>query len=70
MPLEAGAGGLPKVVLSAPDGSATAEVYLHGATLASWVVEGEERLFVSPKAAFQPPKAVRGGVPVRCRLRF
>lgn len=53
-----------QVVLAAPDGSATASVYLHGATLASWSVGGRELLFVSPRAAFSPPKAIRGGVPV------
>ena len=45
-------------------GSASAELYLHGATLTSWKVDGEELLFVSPKAVFAPPKAIRGGVPV------
>ena len=62
MPVVAGAGGQPKVVLSTAD--ATAEVYLHGATLTSWKVGGEELIFVSPKAVFEPPKAIRGGVPV------
>ena len=68
-----GNGGLPTVLLrsSSPreEGGdhaacATATIYLHGATLASWTVDGRELLFVSPGAAFAPPKAIRGGVPV------
>ena len=53
-----------QVALAAADGSATAEIYLHGATLTSWTVDGVERLFLSPNAVFAPPKAIRGGVPV------
>ncbi|KAL4856516.1 putative glucose-6-phosphate 1-epimerase [Chlorella vulgaris] len=68
--MQAGAGGLPSVVLRAADGSATATVHQHGATLTSWAVSGaekeeeEELLFVSPLAVFAPPKAIRGGAPV------
>lgn len=59
--MQAGAGGLPTVVLRAADGSATATVHQHGATLTSWAVSGaekeeEELLFVSPLAVFAPPK--------------
>jgi hypothetical protein len=64
MPVATGNGGLPTVQLRAADGSATAELYQHGATLTSWAVGGEERIFVSPNAVFAPPKAIRGGVPV------
>lgn len=39
-------------------------MYSHGATLTGWTVGGEQLIFVSPKAVFQPPKAIRGGVPV------
>lgn len=43
----------------------TAEVFLHGAHVTSWKsASGQERLFVSKQALFQPPKAIRGGVPV------
>jgi len=43
----------------------TAEVYLHGAHLVSWKMpDAQELLFVSKKAVFAPPKAIRGGVPV------
>lgn len=59
-----GEGGLPKVVIIAADG-ARAEVYLHGAHVTSWVPAGDtERLFVSPRSAFAPDSAIRGGIPV------
>jgi len=37
---------------------------LHGATLTSWKVKGEELIFVSPKAILDGTKAIRGGIPV------
>jgi hypothetical protein len=50
----AGAGGLPKLNLSAGN-SSHAEVYLHGATVVSWRPAGdEERLFLSRAARFGP----------------
>jgi glucose-6-phosphate 1-epimerase len=65
-----GAGGLPKLRLTAPDG-ARAEVYLHGAHVTSWLPAGAsapggpaERLFLSRRAEFAPGSAIRGGVPV------
>lgn len=42
----------------------TAEVYLHGAHVTSWKVDGQEQIFVSKQAVFKPPKAIRGGIPV------
>jgi len=68
-PVVSGQGGLPKVVLAAPNG-ARAEVYLHGAHVTSWVppggpeAGGEERLFLSRTSEFRPGVAIRGGVPV------
>eukprot|EP00931_Biecheleriopsis_adriatica_P051685 TRINITY_DN30007_c0_g1_i1.p1 TRINITY_DN30007_c0_g1~~TRINITY_DN30007_c0_g1_i1.p1 ORF type:complete len:320 (+),score=62.32 TRINITY_DN30007_c0_g1_i1:137-1096(+) len=46
--------------------TATAEVYLFGATLTSWKLgnDGKERIFVSPGAIFDGKKAIRGGVPL------
>jgi glucose-6-phosphate 1-epimerase len=41
-----------------------AEVHLHGATLTSWKVDGEELTFVSRNAVFDGKKAIRGGIPV------
>lgn len=62
--IAAGNGGLEKMILSAPDG-ASAEVYLYGGQVTSWLpAGGEERLFLSKKAEFRPGTAIRGGVPV------
>ncbi|RWV87715.1 hypothetical protein BHE74_00009520 [Ensete ventricosum] len=59
-----GINGLDKVVLRETRGS-SAEVYLFGGQVTSWKNEhGEELLFVSSKAIFKPPKAVRGGIPI------
>jgi glucose-6-phosphate 1-epimerase len=56
--------GLPKLRLSHPSG-ATAQVYLHGAHVTSWVpAGGSEALFLSRAAVFDPGTAIRGGVPV------
>ncbi len=67
-----GIGGLPRLVLQAPDG-ARSEIYLHGAHVTSWVpAGGQERLYVSELAEFRPDAAIRGGIPaesfvfVRC----
>jgi glucose-6-phosphate 1-epimerase len=62
--LTSGMNGLQQAVLTAADGAA-AEVYLHGAHLTSWIpAGGEERLFLSQKALFDPESSIRGGVPV------
>lgn len=59
-----GLGGLPRLLLHTADG-AHAEIYLHGAHVASWVPAGdEERLYVSELAEFRPGAAIRGGIPV------
>src|SRR5688572_25010680 len=60
-----GAGGLPKIVVEAPDG-ARAELYLHGAHVTSWrpAGAGGERLFLSAASEFRTDAAIRGGVPV------
>ena len=58
-----GNGNLPKLNLAAADG-ARAEIYLHGAHVTAWTVDGVERLFLSPKADFLPGAAIRGGTPV------
>lgn len=59
-----GVGGLPKIVLLHPSGS-TAEVYLNGAHVTSWVpADGSEALFLSRSAEFRAGTAIRGGVPV------
>lgn len=54
---------LPKLRLVHAGG--TAEVYLHGAHVTSWIpAGGSEALFLSRAATFAPGKAIRGGVPV------
>jgi glucose-6-phosphate 1-epimerase len=59
-----GSHGLPKIMLTAPDG-AQADVYLHGGHMTAWTpAGGEERLFLSKQAEFGPGSAIRGGVPV------
>jgi glucose-6-phosphate 1-epimerase len=53
-----------KVEIVAADG-ARADAYPHGAHVTSWrPASGEERLFLSEKAVFEPGVAIRGGVPV------
>lgn len=55
---------LTKVILSSPD-HARAEIYLHGAHLASWIpARGDEQLFLSRKSEFREGAAIRGGVPI------
>ncbi len=62
--LATGPNGFPKLMLSHPAGS-SAEVYLHGAHVTSWVPLGmEESLFLSSLARFEKEQAIRGGVPV------
>ncbi|XP_015570974.1 putative glucose-6-phosphate 1-epimerase isoform X1 [Ricinus communis] len=56
--------GLDKVILREVRGF-SAEVYLYGGQVTSWKNEhGEELLFVSSKAIFKPPKAIRGGIQI------
>uniref|UniRef100_A0A146L702 glucose-6-phosphate 1-epimerase n=1 Tax=Lygus hesperus TaxID=30085 RepID=A0A146L702_LYGHE len=39
-------------------------INLHGATLTSWKVDGQEQLFVSSKAVFDGKSPIRGGIPI------
>ena len=53
-----------KLLLTHPSGS-SAEVYLNGAQVTSWVpAVGGQRLYLSERAIFEPGKAIRGGIPV------
>ena len=62
--LQDGRNGLPRLALSHPSGS-TAELYLHGAHLTSWVpAGGVEALFLSRAAEFAAGQPIRGGVPI------
>jgi glucose-6-phosphate 1-epimerase len=61
--VEAGQGGLERVVVDRSE--ASAELYLQGATLTSWRPAGhEEVLWVSAKSHFKAERPIRGGVPV------
>ncbi len=60
----AGDNNLPKVVLTHASG-ASAEVYLHGAHVTSWVTAaGEELFFISRLSEFAPHRPIRGGIPL------
>lgn len=54
----------PEIVLSAP-GNGRATIKLQGAHVTSWqAANGNEMLFISEMAKFQPGTAIRGGVPI------
>jgi glucose-6-phosphate 1-epimerase len=55
--------GLPSFLLNLPCGDSL-RVLRHGAHVVSWVVDGQERLYLSPKAVLDGQGAIRGGVPV------
>jgi len=58
-----GAGGLPRLVVDGPE--ASAEIYLQGAHVTSWVPRGEDPvLWMSARSAFTPGVPLRGGVPL------
>lgn len=46
------------------DGRNSLLVALHGGHLLSWVADGAEQLYLSPRSAFDGERAIRGGVPV------
>lgn len=59
-----GINGLEKIIVRDRRGRSF-EVYLYGGQVTSWKNEkGEELLFMSTKAIFQPPTPIRGGIPV------
>jgi len=59
-----GKSGMPTVLLSHPSGS-SADVYLNGAHVTSWIpAGGREVLFMGKTAAFAPGDPIRGGIPV------
>ena len=61
--LAPGVGGLPIVRVTGRAGSA--EVYLHGAHVASWVpAGGAPVLWMSAASRFTPGTAIRGGIPI------
>jgi glucose-6-phosphate 1-epimerase len=61
--LAPGIGGLPIVRVTGRAGSA--EVYLHGAHVASWVpAGGAPVIWMSAASRFTPGTAIRGGIPI------
>jgi D-hexose-6-phosphate mutarotase len=61
--LAPGVGGLPIVRVTGRAGSA--EVYLHGAHVASWApAGGAPVLWMSAASRFTPGTAIRGGIPI------
>ncbi|GAA0174749.1 hypothetical protein LIER_28080 [Lithospermum erythrorhizon] len=59
-----GINGLDKIILQGKNG-ASSEIYLYGAHLTSWKnPNGTEFIFVSKNSNFEPPKPIRGGIPI------
>jgi glucose-6-phosphate 1-epimerase len=55
---------MEKLLLQSKDG-ASAEIYLQGAHVSSWIpADGKEQLFLSKNSNFQQGVAIRGGVPI------
>lgn len=58
-----GEGNLPKILISTK--YATAEIYLYGAHVSSFIPSGQgDMLWMSPLSPFQEGKAIRGGIPI------
>ncbi|MGA2251818.1 D-hexose-6-phosphate mutarotase [Terracidiphilus sp.] len=58
-----GNGTLPKIRITTP--AATAEIYLHGAQVTSWIpAHSSEVIFLSSQSHWQEGKAIRGGIPI------
>ena len=55
---------MKKIELKHGKENASLTVVPFGATIISWIVEGQEKIFVSKKAIMDGSKAIRGGVPV------
>jgi glucose-6-phosphate 1-epimerase len=63
-PIVPGKNGMSTVLLSHPSGS-SADVYLNGAHVTSWIpAGGKEVLFMGKTATFAPGDPIRGGIPV------
>ncbi|VVB10649.1 unnamed protein product [Arabis nemorensis] len=59
-----GINGLDTIIIRDHRGRSV-EVYLYGGQVTSWKnKKGEDLLFMSSKAIFEPPTAIRGGIPV------
>lgn len=56
--------GIDAVKISSSSNNAECVITLWGANVVSWKNDGEERLYLSPKARFDETSAIRGGIPV------
>lgn len=54
----------PAILMCSSDNTTSCKIKLYGATIVSWLVAGEEKLFVSEKAILDGSKAIRGGIPL------
>ena len=55
------------ITLTSPSGKSTVRISTHGATVLSWIVNSNERIFLSKLANADHPvsgKGIRGGIPV------
>ena len=55
---------MKRIELKHGKGNSSLTVVPFGATVISWIVDGQERIFVSKTAILDGSKAIRGGVPV------
>src|SRR5690242_21781511 len=63
-PIVPGKNGMSTVLLSHSSGS-SADIYLNGAHVTSWIpAGGQEVLFMGKTATFAPGDPIRGGIPV------
>src|SRR6478752_4924952 len=63
-PIVPGKNGMSTVLLSHPSGS-SADIYLNGGHVTSWIpAGGREVLFMGKTATFAPGDPIRGGIPV------
>ena len=63
--IKQGKNGLEKIDLTLKNnGLYKAEIYLHGAHLTSLKLDATEIIYLSQKAIFKLPTAIRGGIPI------
>jgi glucose-6-phosphate 1-epimerase len=55
---------MESTVISSADGVAVATVLTYAAHVTQFTVRGKDVLFLSKQALFDPPKAIRGGIPI------
>ena len=53
-----------KIELKHGKGNSSLTVVPFGASVISWIVDGQEKIFVSKKAVMDGTKAIRGGIPI------